>query len=182
MHQKSGARIAAVAAAAAVWLASAAVPAGAAYEFYVTIEGAKQGLFHGEGRGRDTGRMPGTRFSYELAGPPQAAAPRPGQHREGRITFVKDTNAASPQLLRALATHELLTRVDFEFVRAAAGRDAVYKTLHLGGALVAAVRTLGGGGGHPLEQVTLVFDQARLESRDAQATPIPFDRWVSIEK
>ena len=76
--------------------------AQAAYPFYMTIEGMKQGAFKGEGVGRDKGRLPCRQFSYQpAAGRDAAVGQASGRRHHGQIVIVKERGAASPQLFRA---------------------------------------------------------------------------------
>ncbi len=156
--------------------------ARAAYECYAMIEGAKQGKFKGEGPGRDTGRIPCLQFRYQPAPPRDVASGQSsGKRQHEPIVIVKESGAASPQLLRALTTHELLKQVTFDFVHPAAdGREEVYKTLRLTNATVASFRRLPSGADAPREEVTFVFQQ--LEATGADGKPVPIEHWVGLPK
>lgn len=160
--------------------------ARAAYQFYATIEGTKQGKFKGEGPGRDTGRIPCLQFGYQPKPPRDLALGQPGQPsgkpQHESIVIVKESGAASPQFVQALATNELLRHVTFEFVHVGAdGREGVYKTLRLTNATVTSVRHLAGIGGRPpREEVTFVFQQ--LEALAADGKLVPMERWIGIRK
>jgi type VI secretion system Hcp family effector len=161
-------------------------PAQAAYQFYATIEGTKQGIFKGQGAGREKGRIPCLQFRYQANAPGDAAGGQvAGKRQHGQIIIVKEVDAASPQLFRALSTHEVLSHVDLEFIHVASdGREAVYKTLRITNAEAASIHTLAGGGANArgLEEVTLIFESTNLEVKGPDAKPIPVERWIDIEK
>jgi type VI secretion system Hcp family effector len=165
-----------------VWAGSA----HAAYQFYATIEGTKQGTFTGEGTGRAKGRIPCLQFGYQPTVPRDIATGQTtGKRQHGQIAIVKHVDAASPQLFRAVATHEILSHVNLEFFHVASdGREEVYKTLRITNAEAASIRTRAGGGigSRELEEVTLIFEQGNLEVTGPDAKPIPVERWISIEK
>jgi len=158
--------------------------AQAAHEFYVTIEGTKQGAFKGEGVGRAKGRIPCLSFSYQPSATRDVASGQAsGKRQHAQIVIVKEVGAASPQIYRAVATHEVLSQVSFEFVHAAPdGREEVYKTLLITKALVASVRTLASGSDKPREEVTLTFEQGNLEAKGPDAKPLPVEHWMGIQK
>ena len=89
-----------------------------AYEFYVSIEGTKQGKFKGEStREAHRDKIPALAFSYEVTSPRDVATGQAsGRRQHGPVTFVKAWGAASPQLFQALTTNEVLKTVLFEFV------------------------------------------------------------------
>ena len=150
--------------------------AQAAYEFYMTIYGTKQGKFQG--------RVPGLKFSYE-PNPSRAIATgqASGRPQHGNIVVTKELGQASPALFRALNTHEVLREVTFEFVRPALGKgEQVYKTLRLSNATVASIRRLATRGTRDLEEVTFAFERETLQTRDADGRPVPLERWMTIPK
>jgi type VI secretion system secreted protein Hcp len=113
-----------------------------AYEFYVTIEGAKQGRFAGESpRSVWKGKLAGVGFSYEVTSPREAAGGQAtGRRQHGAVTFTKEWGAASPQLFEALVTNEVVTSVLFEFVRTNdVGVEYVFHTIRLTDAAVTAI-------------------------------------------
>jgi len=164
-----------------VWAGSAQ----AAYQFYMTIEGTKQGKFKGEGVGRDKGWIPCLQFSYQPSAPRDVASGQAsGKRQHGQIVIVKERGAASPQIFRAVTTNEVLKQVSFEFVHVTAdGREEVYKTLRITKAVVASVRTLTSEGAKDArEEVTLSFEQGNLEAKGPDAKPMPVEHWMGIQK
>jgi len=113
-----------------------------AYEFYVTIEGAKQGRFAGESpRSVWKGKLAGVGFSYEVTSPRDAAGGQAtGRRQHGAVTFTKEWGAASPQLFTALVTNEVIKSALFEFVRTnEVGVEYVFHTIKLTNASITAI-------------------------------------------
>ena len=88
------------------------VKAAMAYEFYVTVDGTKQGRFKGESkREQHAHKLAGLSFSYEVSSPRDASTGQAtGKRRHGPVTFTKAWGAATPQLFEALVTNEVLPR------------------------------------------------------------------------
>ena len=111
----------------------------AAYEFYVTIEGTKQGKFKGEStREGLQNKIPGVGFQYEVKSPRDVATGQAsGKRQHGALVIIKEWGAASPQLFQALVTNEVLKSVQIEFVRTdQSGREYVFQTIRLTNATV----------------------------------------------
>ncbi len=80
-----------------LWVTLWSGSAQAAYQFYTTIDGTKQGKFKGEGPGRDTGRIPGLQFSYQPKPPRDVVPGQPsGKRQHEPIVIVKESG---PHLL-----------------------------------------------------------------------------------
>ena len=110
------------------------------YEFYVTIQGKKQGQFKGESlREREKGKIPALRFVYEVKSPRDAATGQAsGKRQHSPITITKEWGAASPQLFQALVMIEGLESVLFEFIQTGTeGAEEVYYTINLTNATIA---------------------------------------------
>ncbi len=138
-----------------------------ALQIYVTIKGMTQGTFKGSGSHK--GKIPVVAFEFESISPRD---PDSGQATGRRvfkpIVFAKEVDAASPQLLKALATNETLSEVDFEFSNIQPdGKELVYYTIQLTKASVAGFRQyvqVGERGGpvvdtRPLDRVSLTFER-----------------------
>lgn len=84
-----------------------------AYEFYVTVEGTKQGKFKNETpREKHQGKVPGIFFRYNVKSPRDAASGMTsGKRTHQAVTFVKQWGAATPQFFQALCTNETLKSV-----------------------------------------------------------------------
>jgi type VI secretion system secreted protein Hcp len=150
-----------------------------AYEFYVTIEAAKQGRLAGEStREVHKGKLAGIGFSYEVTSPRDAASGQAGAKRQhGTVTFTKEWGAASPQLFTALVTNEVITSALFEFVRTNdVGVEHVFHTIRLTNASVTGIHQYiaaqedGELDNAELEDVALSFRGIEIANLDARTT------------
>jgi type VI secretion system secreted protein Hcp len=150
-----------------------------AYEFYVTIEAAKQGRLAGEStREVHKDKLAGIGFSYEVGSPRDAASGQAGGKRQhGAVTFTKEWGAASPQLFTALVTNEVITSALFEFVRTNdVGVEHVFHTIRLTNASVTAIHQYiaaqedGELDNAELEDVALSFRGIEIANLDARTT------------
>ena len=145
-----------------------------AYEFYVTIEGTKQGRLAGEtAREAHKGKLAGIGFSYEVTSSRGAASGRASRKREhGPVTFTKEWGRASPQLFQALVTNEVLKSALFEFVRTNdVGVEHVFHTIKLTNASVTSIHQ------YVAAQEDAELDNAELEDvalsfRDIEITNV----------
>ena len=131
-----------------------------AYEFYVTIEAAKQGRLAGEStREVHKGKLSGIGFSYEVSWPRDAPSGQAtGKRQHGAVTFTKEWGAASPQLFTALVTNEVITSALFEFVRTNdVGVEHVFHTIRLTNASITGIHQ------YVAAQEDAELDQAELE-------------------
>jgi len=85
-------------------------------EFTITIRGSKQGVFKGDGRQNE---IRGLSYDLEIVSPrdPQSGLPT-GRVQFHPFTITKQFGAASPQILSALASNELLPAVQLTFFSA----------------------------------------------------------------
>jgi len=82
-------------------------------EFTITIRGSKQGVFKGDGRQNE---IRGLSYDLDVVSPRDPASGLPtGRVQFHPITITKEWGAASPQILAALATNELLPAVQLTF-------------------------------------------------------------------
>lgn len=98
----------------------------------------------------------------------------------GTITIVKIIDVASPKLMQASTTGELLT-VDFTFVRpGAGGTQEVYKTLHLTNVMVTAITRVGSSssGERPMESITLTFETDNAVAMSKDGKKMAMDDWM----
>ncbi|GAC1456109.1 MAG: hypothetical protein PVSMB1_05710 [Gemmatimonadaceae bacterium] len=81
-------------------------------EFYVTIEGTKQGKLKGESiRDKWKEHIPGIGFSYDVKSPRDLASGQAsGKRQHGALSFVKEWGPSSPQLFQAATTSEVLKK------------------------------------------------------------------------
>src|ERR1035437_6118285 len=94
--------------------------AQAAYIARVSIQGAKQGWFRGEGPGKASNppTMPLVNFRYELVIPRDPASGLPtGARQHKPIVITREWGPVTSQILQALLTNEVLTSVTVEFVK-----------------------------------------------------------------
>ncbi|HEV2057746.1 MAG TPA: type VI secretion system tube protein TssD [Solirubrobacteraceae bacterium] len=143
-----------------------------AYEFYVTIEAAKQGRLAGEiPRSVHKGKLAGIGFSYEVTSPRVAGSGAgTGGREHGAVTFTKEWGAASPQLFRALVTNEVIESALFEFVRRNdVGVDYVFHTIKLTDACVTAIH-----------QYVAAQEDAELDDAELEDVALTF-RGIEVE-
>ena len=110
-----------------------------AYEFYVTVEGTKQGKLKGESdRKAHADKLTGLSFHYSVGSPREAASGMAtGRRTHQPVSFVKEWGAASPQLFAALTTNESCKSVLFEFVGTDDnGQEHIFHTIKLVNALI----------------------------------------------
>jgi type VI secretion system secreted protein Hcp len=146
----------------------AAVP-----QFFVIINGSKQGQFKGElNEAGHTAEIGGLRLSMELDIPHDAATGHASGKRQYQpITVTKEWGAASPQILQAAATNEILNTVLLRFVHTTStGADETSQTITLSNAAISEVRryvdftaAAGSAGQLELEDVSFLFQ--RIVSR-----------------
>ncbi|MDQ6887627.1 MAG: type VI secretion system tube protein Hcp [Gemmatimonadota bacterium] len=166
-----------------------------ASEFYVTIEGTKQGKFKGESvRDREKDKIAGLAFQYEVTSPRDlASGMASGKRQHKPIVFTKEWGAASPQLFQALTTNEVLKSVLFEFSRTNAnGEEYVFQTIKLTNATVSAIKQYSAGAtaegaaaskrsadaGRQLEDVSMTFQKIEMENRDGKTAAV--DDWMIV--
>jgi type VI secretion system Hcp family effector len=147
------------------------------YDFVVTIEGARQGRLVDDPApvepSQAHGRILGLSYDHLVERDPAVAGS--GERRRARhtpVVFSKRWGPASPQLLSALTTHELLTVVRFEFNdparrRASASGLADHATIMivvLTEARVDSIHYSSTEGREELEFVSLSYRSVRIES------------------
>ena len=149
------------------------------YEFYVSIEGTKQGKFKGESpRDKWKEKFPALSYSHQIQSPRDIATGQAsGKRQHGPITVTKEWGASSPQIFQALVTNEVLKSVLFEFIHTTPdGSEEVYQTVKLTNATVCSVQYLTGTGEsaesakttaaydtHELEQVSFTYQKIEME-------------------
>jgi len=186
----------------AVTFASAAT-----VDFFLKIEGSKQGQIKGEGAGA-AGRLPGSQFTYQAsetsgtgAGKATAreaqtgkatgsAAPAPrdsasaqlvGRRMHGTITIVREIDKASPLLMNAMNSGEVLTSVDLEFVHnGGSANPEVYKTMHMSNAMITSIHAAASSGGdRPMESITFSADTENIAVKSKDGSKSAMDAWSS---
>jgi type VI secretion system secreted protein Hcp len=146
-----------------------------AYEFYITIEGVKQGKFKGEStKEKWKDKTAGIGFSYEVKAPTDTVSGRAtGKRQHLPIQIIKQWGASSPQIFQALITHEILKTVLFEFVKSNAnGKEEVYHIIRLTNAMVINYHPYINGIAAPgkndvtdLEAVSFVFQKIEIKNK-----------------
>jgi type VI secretion system secreted protein Hcp len=157
-----------------------------AHEFYVTVEGSKQGKLKGESpREQHKDKLPGLGFHYSVSSPRESGSGQAtGRRTHQPVSFVKEWGAATPQLFQALCTNEVLKSVLFEFVRTNDnGEEYVFHTIKLTNAQVNEIEqyvepppTQSQETG-PLEKISFTFQRIELENRDGKTMAV--DDWRS---
>jgi len=155
--------------------------------FYVTIRGAKQGIFKGQSSTKQhQNEIQGLQFISLLTSPRDAATGQAtGKRQYAPIVFTKEWDASSPQIFEAAATNELLSLVEFDFVRSTPdGRESVYETIKLTDATISSVKHYIGfpDAGEPpdsraLEDVGITFRKIEISNNDAKTTAM--DDWTA---
>ena len=159
-----------------------------AYQFYVSVEGSRQGVFQGgrlsgEGAGLPGGGPPGTRipairFSYEVVAAPASSSAGKGAQQYTQqyqpVTITKEWGAASPQFYTAAVTNEVLKSVLFEFVATTpTGKQDVYYTIKLTNASIVNFKQYtanlpeGGTQTFELEDVSFTFQKMDIQNQAA---------------
>jgi len=151
-----------------------------AYEFYVTIEGTKQGKFKGDNRSKaHKDQITGLAFNYEVISPRDPASGLPtGKRQHKPVTITKRWDAATPQLFKALVTNEVLKWVKIEFVKtSSAGKEYVYHKLTLTDATVVDIHQHANAETLEQEDVSFIFRKIEIENVDGKTVAI--DDWSS---
>jgi type VI secretion system secreted protein Hcp len=153
--------------------------------FYVTIRGNKQGIFKGQTvQSGHQGQITGFQFLMQLSAPQNMATGQAsGKRQYAPVTFTKEWDASSPQIFEAVSSNEVLSLVEFDFVRAGAGgQDEVYETIKLTNATISAVKRYMGfpDAGEPpdprqLEDVSLTFSKIEISNNDGKT--VFMDDW-----
>ena len=135
-----------------------AVPAMAAFDTYMTINGTKQGRFKGEAMSE---KIALTSVSHDVK---MASRMTTGRRQHGAITIRREIDAASPKLFQALSTNESLNDVTIVFHTTGGGAGKV-QTINLKNARVTAVRVSG-----RTETITIEYDTVFVTWTDGGKT------------
>jgi len=146
-----------------------------AAQFYVTIEGTKQGVFKAAATGGpvqkwSSGKIHGLDFHYE-ASRDGARSGSAARRAHGPVILTKAWDATTPLIFAAFVTNEALKSVLFEFLTVThEGVESVYQTIELKDAWVSnlswylAEEHDRGGDRLELEDVSFGFGQIRVEN------------------
>jgi len=148
---------------------------------FVKITGTKQGQFKAPNAKSPAGAggIPVLRFDSLASAPRDVATGQASGRRQWQpIRLTKEWDAASPQLLAALTTNEVLPTVVFEFYRSdPTGKLALHYRISLKNATVAAMDSQldltgpASGGTRPeLEVVELTFQSITVENVDGKTS------------
>jgi type VI secretion system secreted protein Hcp len=114
-----------------------------AFQSHISIKGTKQGQFKGEGiqDKRKDKWLPVLSFNMEVISPRDIATGQASGKRQWKpISIVKEWGAASPQLLAACSTNEVLSDVVIEFSKTNVnGEEYVYQQIKLTNATISSV-------------------------------------------
>jgi type VI secretion system secreted protein Hcp len=157
--------------------------------FYVTIRGAKQGVLKGQTtNAAHKDEILGLQFVAQLSAPKDVATGQAsGKRQYLPISITKQWDASSPQLYDAASSNEILTLVQFDFVRTAPdGKEYTFETIKLTDATISSVKdylltsaaTSTGTTASPqaLEDVAFTFQKIEITNNDGKTTAI--DSWV----
>jgi type VI secretion system secreted protein Hcp len=112
-----------------------AIPAMAAVDAFMTINGSKQGQLKGEGMSE---KIALTSVSHD-----SATGMASGKRQHGSIMVKKVIDVASPKLMQAMNTHEPLNNVTIVFQTTGAGAGKSVQTINLKDAAITSVRISG---------------------------------------
>jgi type VI secretion system secreted protein Hcp len=152
-------------------------------EFYVQIEGTKQGQFANESaRNNHAPRVVGLNFDYTVKVPRDASTGlTSGRRQHSPVILTKEWGAASPQLFQALVTNEVLRVVLFEFYRTNQnGEEELATTVKLTNATVVEIHqhspTVAKVG--QLEDISFTF--GGIEIQNQQGKTMAADSWTTL--
>jgi type VI secretion system secreted protein Hcp len=156
-----------------------------AYQFYVTIQGAKQGKLKGDALSKSqVGKMIGLKFEYEVTSPRDLATGQAsGKRMHKPFTITKEWGAASPQLLRACATNEVLNMVLLEFFHTTAtGEERLHHTIKLTNASISNLKQYVADpvmaaeyDAAELEEISFTYQRITFEDKVGKTTAV--DDW-----
>jgi type VI secretion system secreted protein Hcp len=126
----------------------AGVPAMAAVDAFMTVEGVKQGPIKGEGMSE---KMPLVSVVRDTA-----TGMSTGRRMHATITIVREVDAASPKFATALATNETLKLVTITFQGGSGGAKTAQK-IELTNAIISSIRKSGRN-----EQITFEYQNIEV--------------------
>jgi len=149
----------------------------AAFDAYLTIEGVKQGKF----KGASAGKIAISDFSFSKVAPQdRATGMAAGKRMHSAITIRKEIDQASPQLMQAMRTGEVLRSVDIEFVHPGPHGPEVYKSMHLTNAVISSIESAtGGAGAGKAELITFTAETENIEVKGKDGGKTMMDDWLA---
>ena len=161
------------------------VQAGGPTQCRMAIRGARQGQFKGQNTMRGQEKwIPCSQFMLSVTSPRDPASGQAsGRRQYAPIVVTKEWGAASPQIMSAATSNEVLQQVEFEFVRTnAQGMEYVFQTVTLTNATISAFKEYIGfpdagepPNPHPLEDVSFTFQKIEITNNDGKTTAV--DDW-----
>ena len=135
-------------------------------KFYLVIKGTKQGTFKGGSHHHHHDGIEVGSFSFGTETPlDDSTGQASGKRRHNPLKIVKETGAASPQMLYACVTNEVLQSVSIQFVKTSSdGKESVDHTIELTNALVKSIKPSHSLSGALCEEVILVFENSSANS------------------
>lgn len=131
------------------------VPAIAAVDAYLTIEGTQQGKIKGDASAE---RIPITGVTHDvIMATDRTSGVGSGKRQHGTITITKKIDMASPKLFQALNSHEVLREVTIGSQTSGSGAGKVAQTIELRNAVISGIRKNGNE-----ESVTLDYDTIQV--------------------
>ncbi len=140
-----------------------AIPAMAAFDAYMTLEGVKQGHIKGEGMSENIHLVNVVRDT------PMATGMAVGRRRHTTVTVTKEIDAASPKFATALVTNEVFKNVEIVFQGGSGGAKTAQRIV-LTNATILSVRKAG-----RTEQIT--FDYQAIEVTWQNGGKTMMDDW-----
>jgi type VI secretion system secreted protein Hcp len=138
-------------------------------QIFLTVEGQNQGLLKGSVAQKGwEGKIAAVKYGLQAAMPVATVGGASGKRQYSPVKVTKPFDAASPQLLQALTTGELLKRVTIDFIAPVNGQPILARNVVLQGARVVGVEHLteadAAGVLRVMEEVTFSF--TRIEVSD----------------
>jgi len=156
---------------------------------YVSIQGAKIGLFKGNSitEGNE-GKIECIGFRYSVSVPHDLGSGKSsGKRAHSPLVIIKNIDYSTPQLLQAAYSNEILKSVVIEFYKKnAEGRPNVYYKITLTNASISQISQYGGtasaenstntvNNGNTAEEITLTFQNITIEHLIGNTSAV--DNW-----
>ena len=145
----------------------------------VAIKAQKQGQFPGTAPGRPDKWIPCTQFLMSVSSPRDASSGMAnGRRQYTPVVITKEWDAASPLIMNAAGTNEVLTLVEFEFLKTnAQGAQFAFETIRLTNATISGVKRYIGfpdsgepPNPHSLEDISFTFQKIEVVSTEGRTT------------
>jgi type VI secretion system secreted protein Hcp len=152
----------------------------------MAIEGSRQGDFN-EGSKKEKS-IPTLGFDYSVQTPhDMASGMATGKRQHTPVVIFKAIDNASPQILQALNTGEVLKSVTIDLLKSENGKLIVIRSIRLINAMVSKISQYGGAGApskmmpnySPIEEVSFTFQ--KIEMLNGSGKTISADDWM-VEK